>query len=89
MKVRVKVPKTNRQLETEIVRENGLSKEHMDAWRQFISGRPTTAYPVRAAPEAIEAQKAMVGSPNHTTICIPVGPMGVRVVQTLEPPATK
>ena len=39
--------------------------------------------------EAIEAQKAMVGSPNHTTIYIPVGPMGIPVVQTLEPPATK
>ena len=37
--------------------------------------------------EAIEAQKAMVGSPNHTTIYIPVGPMGVPFVQTLEPPA--
>jgi len=33
--------------------------------------------------EAIEAQKAMVGSPNHTTIYIPVGPMGVPIVQTL------
>ncbi len=30
--------------------------------------------------EAIEAQKAMVGSPNHTTIYIPVGPMGVPLV---------
>ena len=29
------------------------------------------------------------GSPNHTTIYIPVGPMGIPVVQTLEPPATK
>ena len=34
--------------------------------------------------EAIEAQKAMVGSPNHTTIYIPVGPMGVPIVRTLE-----
>ena len=39
--------------------------------------------------EAIEAQKAMVGSPNHTTIYIPVGPMGVPFVQTLETPATQ
>lgn len=29
--------------------------------------------------EAIEAQKAMVNSPNHSTIYIPVGPMGVPV----------
>lgn len=35
--------------------------------------------------EAIEAQKAMVGSPNHTTIYIPVGPMGVPLVATLQP----
>lgn len=33
--------------------------------------------------EAIEAQKAMVGSPNHSTIYIPVGPMGVPLVGTL------
>ena len=39
--------------------------------------------------EAIEAQKAMVGSPNHTTIYIPVGAMGVPFVQPLETPATK
>ncbi len=34
--------------------------------------------------EAIEAQKAMVGSPNHTTVYLPVGPMGVPLVGTLE-----
>jgi hypothetical protein len=30
--------------------------------------------------EAIEAQKAMVNSPNHTTIYIPVGSMGVPLI---------
>jgi regulator of protease activity HflC (stomatin/prohibitin superfamily) len=35
--------------------------------------------------EAIEAQKAMVGSQNHTMIYIPVGPMGVPLVGTLDP----
>lgn len=34
--------------------------------------------------EAIEAQKAMVGSPNHTVVYIPVGPMGVPVTTTLD-----
>jgi regulator of protease activity HflC (stomatin/prohibitin superfamily) len=34
--------------------------------------------------EAIEAQRAMVGSPNHTTIYIPVGPMGVPLVGTFD-----
>jgi molecular chaperone DnaK len=34
----------DRQLETEIVRENGLSKDLMDAWRQHISGKTPTEY---------------------------------------------
>jgi molecular chaperone DnaK len=38
LKVRVAVPNTDRQVETEIVRENGLSQEHMDAWRKHICG---------------------------------------------------
>lgn len=42
--VRVHLPDTDRQIETEIVRENGLSKEHMDAWRQYIAGLPPTEY---------------------------------------------
>jgi regulator of protease activity HflC (stomatin/prohibitin superfamily) len=33
--------------------------------------------------EAIEAQKAMVGSPNHTVVYIPVGPMGVPLTGTM------
>ena len=32
--------------------------------------------------EAIEAQKAMVNSPNHTVVYIPVGPMGVPITGT-------
>jgi len=34
--------------------------------------------------EAIEAQKLMVGSPNHTVVYIPVGPMGVPITATME-----
>jgi regulator of protease activity HflC (stomatin/prohibitin superfamily) len=34
--------------------------------------------------EAIEAQKAMVNSPNHTTVYIPVGPMGVPLTGTIQ-----
>ena len=37
--------------------------------------------------EAIEAQKLMVNSPNHTTVYIPVGPMGVPLTGTF-PAAT-
>jgi regulator of protease activity HflC (stomatin/prohibitin superfamily) len=32
--------------------------------------------------EAIEAQKAMVNSPNHTVVYIPVGPMGLPITGT-------
>ena len=34
--------------------------------------------------EAIEAQKLMVNSPNHTVVYIPVGPMGVPITATME-----
>jgi molecular chaperone DnaK len=44
LKVRVTLPNTDRQVATEIIRENSLSKEHMDGWRQYICGRPTTDY---------------------------------------------
>ena len=36
--------------------------------------------------EAIEAQKLMVNSPNHTTVYIPVGPMGVPLTGTFAAP---
>jgi molecular chaperone DnaK len=44
LKVRVHVPNTDRHVETEIVRENGLSKEHMDAWRKYICGLEPSDY---------------------------------------------
>jgi molecular chaperone DnaK len=44
LKVRVTVPNTDRQVATEIIRENSLSKEQMDAWRKSICGRPPTNY---------------------------------------------
>ena len=39
--------------------------------------------PMYVQHEAIEAQKAMVGSPNHTVVYIPVGPMGVPITGTI------
>ena len=42
--VRVTVPNAAREVETEIVRENSLPKDHLDGWRQFISGREATEY---------------------------------------------
>lgn len=47
---------------------------------QIISQRLTAAY---LQYEAIKAQRDTINSPNHTTIYIPVGPMGVPVVGNL------
>lgn len=47
---------------------------------QIIRGQLNALY---IQHEAIEAQKAMVGSPNHTVVYIPVGPMGVPLTGTL------
>jgi regulator of protease activity HflC (stomatin/prohibitin superfamily) len=56
---------------------------------QIIRGQLSPMY---IQHEAIEAQKQMVNSPNHTVVYIPVGPMGVPLTGTLElpkPPAKK
>ena len=45
----------------------------------IIRGQLTSMY---IQHEAIEAQKQMVGSPNHTVVYIPVGPMGVPLTGT-------
>jgi regulator of protease activity HflC (stomatin/prohibitin superfamily) len=47
---------------------------------QIIRGQLTGMY---IQHEAIEAQKLMVGSPNHTVVYIPVGPMGVPLTGTM------
>jgi regulator of protease activity HflC (stomatin/prohibitin superfamily) len=46
---------------------------------QIIRGELSALY---VQHEAIEAQKLMVNSPNHTTVYIPVGPMGVPLTGT-------
>ena len=61
--------------EKRIVEAEGIARA-----TQIIQQRLTPLY---IQHEAIEAQKAMVNSPNHTTIYIPVGPMGVPVVNTV------
>jgi len=45
----------------------------------IISGQLSAMY---IQHEAIEAQKVMVNSPNHTVVYIPVGPMGVPITGT-------
>ena len=47
---------------------------------QIIRGQLNAMY---IQHEAIEAQKLMVGSPNHTVVYIPVGPMGVPITATM------
>jgi molecular chaperone DnaK len=44
LRVRVQVPGSERKVETEIVRENSLPKEHLDGWRQYICGQASTDY---------------------------------------------
>jgi regulator of protease activity HflC (stomatin/prohibitin superfamily) len=53
---------------------------------QIIRGQLSGMY---VQHEAIEAQKAMVGSPNHTVVYIPTGPMGVPVTGTFETTAKR
>lgn len=48
---------------------------------EIIRGQLTDRY---IQHEAIEAQKLMVNSPNHTVVYIPVGPMGVPVTATMD-----
>ena len=50
---------------------------------QIIRGQLNALY---IQHEAIEAQKLMVNSPNHTTVYIPVGPMGVPLTGTFTAP---
>ena len=59
-----------------MVEAKGLA-EAMDVINQRLT-------PLYLQYEAIKAQQAMVGSSNHTTIYIPVGPMGVPLVGTLD-----
>jgi regulator of protease activity HflC (stomatin/prohibitin superfamily) len=51
---------------------------------QIIRGQLNALY---IQHEAIEAQKMMVNSPNHTTVYIPVGPMGVPLTGTFSAPS--
>jgi hypothetical protein len=44
LKVRVNVKDAERQMTTEIVRENSLAKEQLDQWRKTICGLEPTSY---------------------------------------------
>jgi len=66
---------TEREKEKRIIEAEGIAKA-----TEIISQRLTSAY---LQYEAIKAQQEMVQSNNHTTIYIPVGPMGVPIVGNL------
>jgi regulator of protease activity HflC (stomatin/prohibitin superfamily) len=59
-----------------IVEAEGIAKA-MEIVQQKLT-------PLYLQHEAIEAQKMMVGSTNHTTVYIPVGNMGVPLVGTFD-----
>jgi regulator of protease activity HflC (stomatin/prohibitin superfamily) len=65
-----------RDKEKRIIQAQGIAEA-----MNVINQRLTPAY---LQHEAIEAQKAMVNSPNHSTIYIPVGPMGVPIAGTFD-----
>ena len=58
-----------------LIEAEGIAKA-MDVVQQKLT-------PLYLQHEAIEAQKMMVNSPNHTTIYIPIGNNGVPLVQTI------
>jgi regulator of protease activity HflC (stomatin/prohibitin superfamily) len=66
---------TRREKEKRVIEAEGIAQA-----TQIISQRLTGAY---LQYEAIKAQQETVNSPNHTTIYIPVGPMGVPIVGNL------
>ena len=70
---------TQREREKRVIEAEGLAKA-----AEVINQRLTPLY---LQYEAIKAQAGMVNSPNHTTIYIPVGPMGVPLVGALDPEA--
>lgn len=67
---------TAREKEKRIIEAEGIAKV-----TEIISQRLTAAY---LQYEAIKAQHEMIRSDNHTTVYIPVGPMGVPLVGNLD-----
>jgi regulator of protease activity HflC (stomatin/prohibitin superfamily) len=66
---------TEREKEKRIIEAEGIAQA-----TQIISQRLTSAY---LQYEAIKAQQEVIKSNNHTTVYIPVGPMGVPIVGNL------
>ena len=66
---------TEREKEKRVIEAEGIAQA-----TQIISQRLTSAY---LQYEAIKAQQEVIKSNNHTTVYIPVGPMGVPIVGNL------
>jgi regulator of protease activity HflC (stomatin/prohibitin superfamily) len=66
---------TEREKDKRVIEAEGIAQA-----TQIISQRLTSAY---LQYEAIKAQQEVIKSDNHTTVYIPVGPMGVPLVGTL------
>jgi regulator of protease activity HflC (stomatin/prohibitin superfamily) len=69
-----------REKEKRIIEAEGIARA-----TQIISERLNGPY---LQYEAIKAQRDAVSSPNHTTVYIPVGPMGVPLVGSLKAPGS-
>jgi regulator of protease activity HflC (stomatin/prohibitin superfamily) len=67
---------TSREKEKRIIEAVGIARA-----TEIISERLTAPY---LQYEAIKAQREMINSNNHTTVYIPVGPMGVPLVGSLD-----
>jgi regulator of protease activity HflC (stomatin/prohibitin superfamily) len=72
----IEIEQTRMEKEKRVIEAEGIAQS-MEVINQKLT-------PYYIQHEAIEAQKAMVNSPNHSTIYIPVGPMGVPIVNTID-----
>jgi regulator of protease activity HflC (stomatin/prohibitin superfamily) len=72
---------TEAEAQKRVIEAQGIAKS-MD----IINQKLTTNY---IQYQAIDAQKQVIGSPDHTVIYIPVGPMGVPIVATSPAPDNK
>lgn len=74
---RVEIETERASAQARVVQAEGIARS-----MEIINSRLTDQY---IQHEAIEAQKAMAGSPNHTVIYIPSGRNGVPLVSTVNP----
>ena len=74
-----KVEVEKQKAEVRVAKANGISQA-----QHIINATLTDQY---LQHEAIEAQRAMASSPNHTTIYIPSGQNGIPIINTIDPQA--